>query len=66
MTGRQSFPQFNFSRARRPGDMAMSNEVQGVFVVGRISKGEKRLVFARSVAAPPFPGPWELRAVFAS
>ena len=44
----------------------MSNAVNGVFVVGRISKGEKRLVFARSVVAPPFPGPWELRAVFAS
>ena len=44
----------------------MNDAVQGVFVVGRISKGEKRLVFAKSVATPPFPGPWELRAVFAN
>jgi hypothetical protein len=44
----------------------MNNEVHGVFVVGRISKGEKRLVFAKSVVAPPFPGPWELRAIFAN
>ena len=43
----------------------MSNGVQ-VFVVGRISKGERRLVFAPAVAPAPFPGPWELRAVFAN
>lgn len=44
----------------------MNGGVHAVFVVGRISKGERRLVFAPSVAAPPFPGPWELRAVFAN
>ena len=44
----------------------MTTGVHTVFVVGRISKGERRLVFARATAAPPFPGPWELRAVFAN
>ena len=44
----------------------MNTGTHALFVVGRISKGEKRLVFARSVVAPPFPGPWELRAVFAN
>jgi hypothetical protein len=36
-----------------------------LFVVGRISKGERRLLFPHSTARAPFPGPWELRAVFA-
>jgi hypothetical protein len=43
----------------------MNNGVHALFVVGRISKGERRLVFASAVAPAPFPGPWELRAVFA-
>ena len=36
-----------------------------LFVIGRISKGEKRLMFPHSAAKAPFPGPWEVRAVFA-
>lgn len=35
-----------------------------LFVVGRISKGERKLVFVRPPARPPFPGPWDVRAVF--
>ena len=38
---------------------------QALFVVGRISKGERQLVFLRSRARPPIPGPWELRAILA-
>jgi|SwirhisoilCB2_FD_contig_61_10541473_length_518_multi_2_in_0_out_0_1 hypothetical protein len=38
-----------------------------LFVVGRISKGERRMVFLRPTPArPPFPGPFELCAVFAN
>lgn len=35
-----------------------------LFVVGRISKQGSRLVFVRPPERPPFPGPWEVRAVF--
>lgn len=44
----------------------MTTETHALFVVGRIVKGEKRLVFVRKAAPPPFPGPWELRALFVS
>jgi hypothetical protein len=38
-----------------------------LFVVGRISKGERRLIFLRPIPTrPPFPGPFELRAVFSN
>lgn len=38
-----------------------------LFVVGRISKGERRMIFLRPIAThPPFPGPFELRAVFSN
>jgi hypothetical protein len=37
-----------------------------LFVVGRIWRGERRLVFVRTPPPPPFPGPWELCAVVAS
>ena len=33
-----------------------------LFVVGRIRKGEQKLVFLRPPLQPPFPGPWEVRA----
>jgi hypothetical protein len=42
----------------------MNTSVHALFMVGRISKGERRLVFVQPVATPPFPGPWELRAIF--
>lgn len=42
----------------------MISNTHALFVVGRIVKGERRLVFVRTPAPPPFPGPWELRAVF--
>ena len=38
---------------------------QALFVVGRIRKGEQQLVFLRSRARAPIPGPWELRAILA-
>ena len=44
----------------------MSSTTHTLFIVGRISKGQRRLIFLRPEAAPPFPGPWELRAVFES
>jgi hypothetical protein len=44
----------------------MSTGVHALFVVGRISKGERRFIVLRPPARPPFPGPWELRAVFGS
>ena len=42
----------------------MNPSTHELFVVGRITKGERRLIFVRPPAQPPFPGPWELRAVF--
>lgn len=42
----------------------MRTENHALFVVGRIAKGERRLIFVSTPAPAPFPGPWELRAVF--
>ena len=36
-----------------------------IFVIGRIRKGEQKLVFLRPETRPVFPGPWEIRAVLA-
>ena len=44
----------------------MSDGIHSLFLVGRISKGERRLIFLRTPSQPIFPGPWELRAIFAS
>lgn len=44
----------------------MSTGVHSLFVVGRISKGQRRLIFLRTPVQPLFPGPWELRAIFAN
>lgn len=35
------------------------------FMIGRLSKDGNRILLLRPAAAAPFPGPWELRAVFA-
>lgn len=34
-----------------------------VFLIGRIDKRGRRIVFVNEPAAAPFPGPWELHAV---
>lgn len=34
-----------------------------LFVVGRIRKGEQKLVFPHPATRPIFPGPWQIRAV---
>lgn len=43
--------------------------MQGVqpvpFVVGRIGRDGKRMIVLESATPAPFPGPWDLRAVFA-
>jgi hypothetical protein len=44
----------------------MNASVHALFMFGRISKGERRLVFVQPPVSPPFPGPWELRAIFAN
>lgn len=36
-----------------------------LFVVGKITKGERKMIFLRAPLRPVFPGPWELRAIFA-
>lgn len=33
-----------------------------MFVIGRIRKGEQKLIFLRPPNQLPFPGPWEVRA----
>jgi hypothetical protein len=35
------------------------------FVIGRLSKDGNRILILRPATPEPFPGPWELRAVFA-
>ncbi len=45
----------------------MAASQHALFVVGRISKGERRMIFLRPTpACAPFPGPFELRAIFAN
>ena len=44
---------------------AMPAHTHALFLVGRIVKGERRLVFVRRPPPAPIPGPWELRALFA-
>jgi hypothetical protein len=34
------------------------------FVVGRITKSDRRLVVLEPATPSPIPGPWDLRAVF--
>lgn len=34
-----------------------------LFVVGRIRKGEQKLIFLDPAARPVFPGPWTIQAV---
>ncbi|HET7464775.1 MAG TPA: hypothetical protein VFJ82_26265 [Longimicrobium sp.] len=34
------------------------------FVVGRISKADRRMVVLEPATPSPIPGPWDLRAVF--
>jgi hypothetical protein len=42
----------------------MENEKHTLFLIGRIDKRGRRVVFVNEPAAAPFPGPWELCAVF--
>lgn len=46
------------ARVRRKG--AAKHEL---FVVGRIRKGEQKLIFLDPATRPVFPGPWTIRAV---
>ncbi len=41
----------------------MSADRCAVFVVGKINKQGRRIVFVNEPAQAPFPGPWELHAV---
>lgn len=44
----------------RRGDGGSRHEV---FLIGRICKGEQKLVFLDPQQRPVFPGPWKIRAV---
>jgi hypothetical protein len=35
-----------------------------LFMVGRVDRTGRRIVFVNEPAEAPFPGPWELHAVF--
>ena len=41
----------------------MNASTHQLFVVGRIRKGEQKLIFLDPAARPVFPGPWTIRAV---
>ncbi len=45
------------------GSYRMDVSQSGLFIVGRIDKMGRRIVFVNEPARPPFPGPWELHAV---
>lgn len=40
------------------------NEKSEMFLVGRLDKRGQKVVFVNEPASAPFPGPWELHAVF--
>ena len=42
----------------------MSSEKNGLFVIGRIDKKGTRMVFVNEPVRAPFPGPWDLHAIF--
>ncbi|MEX2582225.1 MAG: hypothetical protein WD766_03080 [Gemmatimonadota bacterium] len=42
----------------------MNTSKSELFMVGRIDKKGQRIVFVNEPARAPFPGPWELHAVF--
>jgi hypothetical protein len=46
--------------------MPAPSQIHALFLVGRIARGERRVVFVKKPAPAPFPGPWELRALVAS
>jgi hypothetical protein len=41
----------------------MDRSKAGLFIVGRIDKSGRRIVFVNETVLAPFPGPWELHAV---
>ena len=47
-----------------PRRRAMVKDEPVPFVVGRISKADRRMVVLEKAIAAPIPGPWDLRAVF--
>ena len=42
----------------------MQDEKPELFLIGRLGKTGKKIVFIKEPAAAPFPGPFELHAVF--
>ena len=42
----------------------MTESKSNIFLIGRIDKQGRRIVFVNEPARPPFPGPWDLQAVF--
>jgi hypothetical protein len=44
--------------------MTTKEEQSIPFVVGRISKADRRLMVLEPATPSPIPGPWDLRAVF--
>jgi hypothetical protein len=39
--------------------------MSNLFMIGRLARDGNRMLVLRPPASAPFPGPWELRAVFA-
>jgi hypothetical protein len=57
------------ARPRRPSGTPLTRrhpvkDVPVLFVVGRISKNDRRMVVLEPETPSPIPGPWDLRAVF--
>ncbi|HSU16642.1 hypothetical protein [Longimicrobium sp.] len=47
-----------------PRRRAMVKDEPVPFVIGRISKSDRRMVVLEPATPSPIPGPWDLRAVF--
>jgi hypothetical protein len=44
--------------------MVVAKDETVPFVVGRITKADRRMVVLEPATPSPIPGPWDLRAVF--
>jgi hypothetical protein len=48
---------------QQPSSRGAVSARHSMFVIGRIRKGEQKLIFLHPATRPVFPGPWQIRAV---
>lgn len=57
-------PRATLPRSAKAKTMNAIKDEPVPFVVGRISKADRRMVVLEPATPSPIPGPWDLRAVF--